>query len=142
MNDAFYQLLPGINASLNGISFILLISAFVAIRKGNQTRHIKLMSAALLVSTLFMICYLLFHFKIGFSPFKGTGFVRTVYFGFLIPHIILAAAIVPLVLITLTLAIKKKDSAHRKWAKVSLPLWIIVSITGVLIYLMNYHLVV
>ncbi len=102
--------------------------------------HRLCMVAALIVSTLFLASYLYYHSKVGYVPFEGVGFIRPVYFFILFSHIVLAALIVPLVLITLTLATRKRFSWHQHIARWTLPLWLYVSVTGVLIYLLAFHL--
>jgi len=99
------------------------------------------MTGALGVSTLFLFFYLLFHFEIGFSPFPGTGIIRVIYFVILVPHIIMAIIMLPLVLCTVYFAVKKQITRHRRLVRWTLPVWLYVSVTGVVIYWMNYHLV-
>jgi len=127
--------LPLINSILNAISTILLLIGFVQIRRGKRQLHQKIMWAAFFVSCLFLVNYLIFHYLVGSVPFKGTGWIRPVYFTILITHIILAAAIVPLILMTLSRAVQEKFELHRKIAKITWPLWMYVSVTGVVIYL-------
>jgi uncharacterized membrane protein YozB (DUF420 family) len=132
--------LPALNATLNAISTILLITGWVLIKRGERKRHEQVMLAAVLTSTLFLISYVIYHWHVGSVPFKGTGWIRTVYFAVLIPHVILAAAIVPPVLITVSRGLSKKYDKHRRIARWTLPLWLFVSITGVIVYLMLYQL--
>ena len=132
--------LPALNATLNGISTVLLITGWVLIKRGQRKRHEQVMLAAVLTSTLFLISYVIYHWQVGSVPFKGTGWIRTVYFAVLIPHVILAAAIVPPVLITVSRGLSKKYDKHRRIARWTLPLWLFVSITGVIVYLMLYQL--
>ena len=127
--------LPLINSILNSISTILLVIGFVQIRRGNRQLHQKIMWSAFFVSALFLVNYLIFHYQVGSVPFKGTGWVRPIYFTILITHIILAIAIVPLIIMTLSKAVQKKFELHRKIAKITWPIWMYVSITGVVIYL-------
>jgi uncharacterized membrane protein YozB (DUF420 family) len=127
--------LPLINSILNSICTILLLIGFVQIRRGKRQLHQKIMWAAFSVSTIFLISYLIFHYQVGSVPFRGTGWVRPVYFTILISHIILAAAIVPLILLTLSRAVQKKFDLHRKIARITWPLWMYVSVTGVIVYL-------
>ena len=98
------------------------------------------MIAALVVSAMFLTSYVIYHLNVGSVPFKGTGWIRTVYFLVLIPHVILAVAIVPMVLITVSRALSNRFDAHKKIAKWTLPLWLYVSITGVIVYLMLYQM--
>lgn len=127
--------LPLLNAVLNFISAVLLLFAFVNIKKGNIQRHMKFMWSALGVSVLFLTSYLVFHFQVGSVGFEGTGWIRPVYFTILISHIILAAVIVPLVLITLYRAVRGRFDKHRSIARWAWPLWMYVSVTGVIVYL-------
>lgn len=132
--------LPAVNACLNGTSAVLLTAGYIQIRKGHRDTHRKLMIAALIVSGLFLISYLTYHYIHGSTKFTGQGIVRTVYFTILLTHTILAAAIVPLVIITVLRAFRERFDKHRKIARWTLPLWFYVSVTGVIIYLMLYQL--
>jgi uncharacterized membrane protein YozB (DUF420 family) len=132
--------LPAVNATLNASSAVLLVLAYLAIRSRNVARHRRLMLAAAAVSTVFLACYLVYHARVGSVRFTGQGPVRTVYFTILISHTILAAAIVPLVLRTLYLGLKRRDAQHRRIARWTFPLWLYVSVTGVVIYTMLYQL--
>ncbi|TNE74604.1 DUF420 domain-containing protein [bacterium] len=127
--------LPLINSILNFIATILLTIGFILIKSGKKEQHQKVMWAAFSVSGLFLINYLVFHYQVGSVKFMGEGLIRPIYFTILITHIILAAAIVPMILLTLTRAIKKNFVLHRKIAKITWPLWMYVSVTGVIIYL-------
>jgi len=132
--------LPAVNASLNAISTVLLLTGYVFIRCGERQKHKACMIAALVTSTLFLTSYVIYHAQVGSVPFKGTGWIRTVYFAVLIPHVILAAAIVPPILITASRGLSAKYDKHRRIARWTLPLWLYVSITGVIVYLMLYQL--
>ncbi len=132
--------LPALNASLNAISTVLLVTGYVFIRRGERQKHKACMIAALVTSTLFLTSYVIYHAQVGSVPFKGTGWIRTVYFAVLIPHVILAAAIVPPILITASRGLSAKYDKHRRIARWTLPLWLYVSITGVIVYLMLYQL--
>ena len=132
--------LPAVNASLNAISTVLLLTGYVFIRRGERRKHKACMIAALVTSTLFLTSYVIYHAQVGSVPFKGTGWIRTVYFAVLIPHVILAAAIVPPVLITVSRALSAKYDKHRRIARWTLPLWLYVSVTGVIVYLMLYQM--
>lgn len=127
--------LPLINSILNSIATLLLLVGFVLIKSGKKVQHQKVMWAAFIVSGLFLINYLIFHYQVGSVKFLGEGLIRPIYFTILITHIILAVAIVPLVLLTLTRAVKKRFELHKKIARITWPLWMYVSITGVVIYL-------
>lgn len=133
------DLLPGLNATLNATSAVLLVAGYVFIRRKNITAHRACMLSALGVSTLFLTSYLYLHYNIGATSFAGEGWIRPVYFTLLLSHTILAAAIVPLALTTLYRAFKEQFDRHRKIARWTLPLWIYVSVTGVLIYFMLYR---
>jgi uncharacterized membrane protein YozB (DUF420 family) len=132
--------LPALNATLNAISTVLLVTGYVFIRRGQRQKHKACMIAALVMSVLFLTSYVIYHLQVGSVPFKGTGWIRTVYFAVLIPHVILAAGIVPLVLITVSRGLSARYDKHRKIARVTLPLWLYVSVTGVIVYLMLYQM--
>ncbi len=130
--------LPALNATLNGISAVLLVIAFIFIKRGNITWHKRTMLAAFTTSALFLTSYLIYHANIGSKPYPGTGAMRTHYFAILIPHILLAATVPPLALITLSRGLKMDVARHRKIAKITLPIWLYVSVTGVIVYAMLY----
>ncbi len=131
--------LPPINAALNALSTVFIITGLVLIKADRKTAHIVSMSAALLTSTLFLVCYLTYHFNVtGMTRFTHPGWPKNVYFFILITHIPLAALIVPLVFCTVIPALKARYDRHRWWAKWTVPIWLYVSVTGVLIYLMLY----
>lgn len=132
--------LPALNATLNGISTILLITGWILIKRGERQKHRACMIAALVMSALFLTSYVIYHYNVGSVPFKGTGWIRTVYFAVLIPHVILAAAIVPPILITVSRGLSAKYDKHRRIARWTLPLWLYVSVTGVIVYLMLYQM--
>ncbi len=132
--------LPAVNATLNAISTILLIAGFVMIRRRKIIAHRNCMIAAFVVSAFFLTSYLIYHYHAGSTPFEGSGWIRSVYFAVLIPHIILAASILPLALITLYLALRKRFIKHRRIARWTLPIWLYVSVTGIIVYCMLYHL--
>jgi putative membrane protein len=128
--------LPALNASLNGLSAILLITGFVFIRKRQIERHRLCMIGALVVSTLFLISYVVYHAQHGATPFPGTGWTRTLYFLILVPHVLLAMTVVPLALVTLLRAWREDFTRHRAIAVWTFPIWMYVSVTGVLVYWM------
>jgi uncharacterized membrane protein YozB (DUF420 family) len=132
--------LPLLNAILNSLSAVLLCSGYIAIRRRCVSLHKTCMLMAFATSTLFLISYLTYHYHVGSKPFTAQGNIRLVYFTILISHTILAAVIVPLVLLTLTRAWKAQWTRHRRLARWTLPLWLYVSVTGVVIYLMLYQL--
>jgi uncharacterized membrane protein YozB (DUF420 family) len=135
-----YAIFPVINATLNGTSAVLLVTAHRMIKRGRMAAHRALMLTAVGTSTLFLASYLYYHAHVGSVKFQGQGWSRTLYFTILISHTILAAAIVPLVIITLTRALRERFDRHRAIARWTYPLWLYVSITGVVIYFMLYHL--
>lgn len=132
--------LPAINATLNATSAVLLICGYVAIRRKRIAVHRGFMLAALVTSTLFLTCYVIYHANTGSKSFTGQGWVRPVYFAMLISHIILAAALLPLVLVTVIRALRERFDAHRRLARWTWPIWMYVSVTGVLIYVALYGL--
>jgi putative membrane protein len=132
--------LPALNATLNAISTVLLVTGYVLIRRGDRRSHRAFMIAALVTSALFLTSYVIYHAQVGSVPFKGTGWIRTIYFAVLIPHVILAAAIVPPILITASRGLSAKYDKHRRIARWTLPLWLYVSVTGVIVYLMLYQM--
>ena len=131
-----------LNATLNGISAVLLAAGYTAIRLGKKETHKKFMISAFVVSCAFLISYLIYHYRVGDVKFQGQGSIRPVYFTILISHIILAAAIVPMILITLRRAWLERFDKHKIIARWTLPLWFYVSVTGVIIYLMVYQIYV
>lgn len=133
------QVLPTLNACLNGLSAVLVLAAWVAIRRGARATHWKLMTGALGSSTLFLASYLTRVALVGSHPFAGTGASRIVYLVILFSHMVLAAAVVPMVLVTLVRALRSRFPAHRAVARWTLPVWLYVSVTGVVVYLMLYH---
>jgi uncharacterized membrane protein YozB (DUF420 family) len=132
--------LPALNASLNATSAILLTIGYVRIRRGDVRRHRAMMISACVVSTLFLISYVVYHANAGSKPFAGRGPIRLVYFAILLTHVILAAAIVPLALVTLLRGLRARYDAHVRIARWTLPIWLYVSVTGVVVYLMLYRL--
>lgn len=132
--------LPALNAALNGTSAVLIASARRSIRRGNLVLHRALMISAVVTSSLFFASYVYYHAHVGSVHFQGQGISRPIYFGILITHTILAASVPPLVIITLTLGLRRRDPRHRAIARWTYPIWLYVSITGVVIYLMLYQL--
>ena len=132
--------LPALNATLNASSTVLLITGYVFIRRGDRRKHKACMIAALVMSALFLTSYVIYHAQVGSVPFKRTGWIRTLYFVVLIPHVILAAAIVPPILITVSRGLSAKYDKHRRIARWTLPVWLYVSVTGVVVYLMLYQM--
>lgn len=140
MSD-YLQYLPLLNACLNSTAATLLFAGWVVIKKGNEKLHAKLMSLAFLVSVVFLVSYLTFHIFGTAKLYKDVGpeKFKYLYYGMLISHIVLAVVIVPMVLRTFLLAIKKRLTEHIKFGKITLALWFYVSVTGVLIYLVLYQ---
>jgi len=136
---AQYAIFPVINASLNGASTVLLLTGRWLISKGRVASHRAAMITAVVTSTLFLTSYLYYHAHVGSVRFQGTGWSRPVYFTILISHVTLAVVIVPLVIITLTRALRERFDRHRAIARWTFPLWLYVSVTGVLVYFMLYH---
>ncbi len=132
--------LPHFNAFLNFTSFVLLLTGYFFIRRKNIIAHRNCQIGALSVSVLFLISYLTYHFNHGATKFQGQGIVRPVYFTILLTHTVLAAVIVPFVIITVLRAKRRDFLRHRAIARWTLPMWLYVSVTGVLVYLMLYHL--
>lgn len=132
--------LPHFQALLNTMATLLLLSGYAFIRSGNRQLHRAAMASALVVSAVFLVSYLIYHAHVGYMPFAGQGGIRPFYFTLLASHIILAAAIVPLVLMTVYFAIKGDFARHPRIARWTLPLWLYVSVSGVLIYLLAFHL--
>ena len=133
-------LLPTLNAILNALSAILLVSGYLFIRRRKIAAHKRCMIAAVVTSSLFLVSYLTYHYQIGSKHFEGQGPVRTVYFSILLSHTALAITIVPLVLMTLRRALKGNFERHAHLARRTLPLWLYVSVTGVVVYWMLYRL--
>lgn len=131
--------LPTVNACLNTLSATFLVLGWACIRQGKREAHRRFMVAALTTSTLFLISYLVYHFEVGSTRFQGQGWIRPVYFALLLSHTVLAAAIVPMVLTTVLRALRQEYDAHRRLARWTLPLWLYVSVTGVMIYFLLYH---
>jgi len=135
-----YAMFPAIDASLNGTSAVLLLVGRRFIKRGRMAAHRAVMIAALVSSSIFLACYLYYHWHVGSVHFQGQGWSRPLYFSILISHTILAAAIVPLIIITLSRALRERFDRHRAIARWTYPLWMYVSVTGVVVYFMLYHL--
>ena len=137
--------LPAVNASLNGLAFVLLVVGWVLIRRGHRDAHKKTMLAAFGTSIFFLTVYLLYHGAMvhytgeGQVKFQGTGAIRTVYFVILISHVLLAMAVPVLAIMTIRRGLKQQWEAHRRIARITFPIWVYVSLTGVIIYLMLYQ---
>jgi uncharacterized membrane protein YozB (DUF420 family) len=135
-----YTTLPAVNASLNATSTVFLLIGWRFIRHGDRRRHRWCMIAALVTSALFLTSYLVYHANVGSVPFQRTGAIRAIYLGILFTHIVLAAVILPLALVTLSRALSQRFDRHRAIARWTLPIWLYVSVTGVVIYLMLYRM--
>ena len=134
------QSLPTVNAILNGIAAVFLLAGWVLIRRRNMRAHRAAMLAALVCSVAFLASYLVYHAQVGSVRFQGTGAIRTVYFTVLLTHTVLAAAVPFLAAITLTRALQRRFPRHRAIARWTLPIWLYVSVTGVVVYWMLYRL--
>jgi putative membrane protein len=132
--------LPALNAALNATSAVLLAVGYVFIRRRQVAAHLVCMLSAFGVSTLFLVTYVIYHYYAGSRPFVGQGWIRPVYFALLVSHIVLAVAIVPLALTTIYRGLTGQFSRHRRIARWTLPIWLYVSVTGVLIYWMLHRL--
>ena len=135
-----YRALPAINASLNALSAVLLVTGYILIRNRQREAHKYAMLAAFSVSVLFLISYLVYHYQVGSVRFPRTGTIRTVYLSILLTHTILAAAVPVLSILTLTRAFQRRFPAHRKIARWTFPIWLYVSLTGVVVYWMLYRM--
>jgi uncharacterized membrane protein YozB (DUF420 family) len=131
--------LPAVNATLNAASGVLLIIGYLLIRARRVDPHRRVMIAAFATSSLFLICYLVYHAQVGSVPFTRQGFVRPLYFTILITHVTLAAAVLPLAIVTLSRGLKARYAQHRRIARWTLPIWLYVSVTGVLVYVLLYQ---
>lgn len=133
-------ILPAVNAALNALSACLLIGGCACIRRGRRAAHQRCMLAAFLVSILFLASYLTLRYLAGMTRFEGQGWIRPVYFTILLSHTVLAAGIVPLAIVSMARALREEYARHVRVARWTLPLWLYVSITGVVIYWLLYHL--
>jgi putative membrane protein len=133
-------LLATVNATLNAVAAVFLAAGFYFIRRRQIAAHRACMLTAFGVSAVFLICYLTYHYQVGDVRFQGHGAVRPVYFTILITHIILAGLTVPLAIFTLSRALRARFDAHRRIARWTWPVWMYVSVTGVIVYLMVYHI--
>jgi len=134
--------IPPFLAILNATAASLIVTGYVFVRKGARSAHRACMISALVVSSVFMVFYLYYHAKVGNIPFAGHGVIRPIYFSILASHVILAAVLFPMALVTAGFAIRGNTSRHRRIAKWTLPIWLYVSITGIVIYLMAFHIYV
>jgi len=133
------QDLPALNAALNATAGVFISIGYLFVRQGHQTAHKRCMLAALATSTLFLVSYVVYHASAGSRPYQGEGLSRIVYFTILITHVVLAATVLPLAIVTLTRGLKGRFPAHRAIARWTLPIWLYVSVTGVLVYVLLYQ---
>jgi putative membrane protein len=132
--------LPTLNALLNSTAGVLLLLGFVSIKQKKIALHRACMLAAFVVSCVFLVCYVIHHLRVGSVPFRGPAALRPVYFAILIPHVLLAIAVVPLALTTISRGLTGNIAKHRPLARVTLPIWLFVSVSGVVVYWMLYRL--
>ena len=132
--------LPHLNAALNATATVLLVTGWLLIKRRRIQQHRAVMIAAVITSAAFLTSYVTYHANAGSKPFPGTGAIRTVYFAILIPHVILAAVSLPPILITFIRGLRRDDQRHRRIARWTLPVWLYVSVTGVIVYVMLYRL--
>ena len=139
MNFSVEQL-PAVNATLNGLAAVMLVVGWLLIKSGRERAHKTTMLSAFGVSTVFLTCYLVYHYHVGSVKFVGPSSVRTLYLTILFTHVVLAATVPVLALITIYLGLKGRRVKHRQFARWTFPIWLYVSVTGVVIYVMLYHL--
>ena len=140
MDASQLAIFPPLNASLNSASTVLLLLGYALIKSGRRSAHKAAMLSACVTSTLFLVCYLYYHAHHGVTRFPHTALIRTAYFAILTTHTILAATVPPLVITTLVFAFRSNWTSHRRWARVTFPIWLYVSVTGVVVYWMLYRL--
>lgn len=131
--------LPAVNASLNALSGLLLLVGYALIKSGRRDQHRAVMIAAFTSSALFLISYLVYHAQVGSVPFTRQGFVRPLYFTILLTHVVLAAVVLPMIILTVTRGLKGRFREHKKIARWTFPVWMYVSVTGVLVYVLLYQ---
>ena len=133
------QDLPVVNATLNASATVLLLLGFTFIKAGLRKAHIITMCTALVVSAAFLACYLVYHYYVGHVKFAGTGFVQTFYYVLLLTHVVLAVVSLPMIIMTVVPAIGQRFDRHKRMARWTFPVWLYVSVTGVIVYLMCYQ---
>ena len=131
--------LPAVNASLNALSGVLLLTGYIMIRTRRIQQHRRCMIAAFVTSSIFLVCYVVYHAQVGSVPFTRPGLVRPLYYTILVTHVTLAAAVLPLALVTLSRGLKGRYPQHIRIARWTLPIWLYVSVTGVLVYVLLYQ---
>lgn len=134
------QDLPHLNAALNAVSTVLLLAGWALIKERRIPQHRLCMIAAVITSALFLTSYVIYHANVGSRPFPGTGAIRAIYFAVLIPHVILAAVSLPFILITFARGLRRDDARHRRMARWTMPVWLFVSVSGVVVYVMLYRM--
>ncbi|MCA8955580.1 MAG: DUF420 domain-containing protein [Planctomycetes bacterium] len=134
-----FRVLADVNATLNATALVLILTGLWAIKRNRLGLHKALMLAAALVSALFLVSYVVYHLNAEAVRFRGQGAIRPLYFTILISHVVLAAVQVPLILTTIVLGLRDRRAAHRRWAKITAPIWVYVSFTGVAVYYLLYH---
>ncbi|MFK7819371.1 MAG: DUF420 domain-containing protein [Planctomycetaceae bacterium] len=145
MPPGWVTTLPAVNAGLNSLAIVLLTAGYLQIKRGNRETHKKLMLSAFATSVLFLLCYLVYHFALhhytgsSSKKFPGTGAIRTIYLGILLTHVVLAAAVPVLAIITIVKGLRENWESHKRFARITFPIWLYVSVTGVIIYFMVYH---
>lgn len=132
--------LPHLQAVLNVTTTLFLVAGYIQIRRRNRCSHRNYMISSLITSTIFMASYMTYHATVGYLPFAGSGFIRPIYFSMLASHVVLAALIVPMVLVTVGFAANGNFNIHPRIARWTLPLWLYVSVSGVLVYVLGYHI--
>ena len=132
--------LPALNATLNALATVFLVAGFICIKRGRRDLHKRCMLAALGISALFLTSYVVYHANAGSRPFPGVGAIRALYFAILVPHVVLAATVLPLALVTTARGLRSQFDRHVRIARWTLPIWLYVSVTGVVIYVMLYQL--
>ena len=140
MPTGVWAVFPHVNATLNATAFVCIATGLIAIKRGNVARHKRCMLTAAAVSAVFLVCYLVYHYGVGSVKFRGTGALRAVYLTILTSHTILAVVQVPLIVITIVHGLRGRLDKHKKIAKITAPIWLYVSLTGVVVYVMLYHL--
>jgi putative membrane protein len=137
--DTLIPYMPHVQAVLNALAAVLLFSGYRYIKDGSRIAHRNCMIGALVVSTIFLVSYLTYHARVGYQPFEGQGLIRPFYFTILFSHIILSGVIVPMVLVTVYFALKGNFNKHPRVARWTLPVWLYISISGVVVYLLAFH---
>lgn len=134
------EVLAHVNGALNFTLAILLTTGWILIRRKRIRQHRRVMITAVIVSALFFTSYITYHVNIGSKPFPGTGVARIIYYSILFPHVLMAATTLPFIIVTFIRGLKRNDERHRRLARKTMPMWLFVSVSGVVVYLMLYHL--